>query len=305
MAISRAVIHHLQVQPGHAAGLPKRDTAWSGGKELAHLHGKDGKGAKKRMKAELQTSRTEIDREQELLWANDRRSLLLVFQAMDAAGKDGTIKHVMAGVNPQGCRVTSFKQPSALELDHDFLWRINRALPERGQIGIFNRSHYEEVLVVRVHPDWLERQQLPPGRRGPQFWKQRYESINDFEQHLDRNGTTIVKFFLHVSRQEQRRRFLDRLTEPGKEWKFSSADVAERQHWDAYMDAYEKAITATSTPWAPWYVIPADNKDLMRMLVAGVVVHTIRRMKLTFPTVSEEQHESNMEARRQLEAEVS
>ena len=305
MAISRAVIHHLQVQPGHAAGLSKRDTAWGGGKELAHLHGKDGKGAKKRMKAELDTSRAEIDREQELLWANDRRSLLLVFQAMDAAGKDGTIKHVMAGVNPQGCRVTSFKQPSVLELDHDFLWRINRALPERGQIGIFNRSHYEEVLVVRVHPDWLERQQLPPGRRGPQFWKQRYESINDFEQHLDRNGTTIVKFFLHVSRQEQRRRFLDRLTEPGKEWKFSSADVAERQHWDAYMDAYEKAITATSTPWAPWYVIPADNKDLMRMLVAGVVVHTIRRMKLTFPTVSEEQHESNMEARRQLEAEVS
>ena len=303
MAISRAVIHHLQVQPGHAAGLPKRDTAWGGGKELSHLHGKDGKGAKKRMKAELQTSRTEIDREQELLWANDRRSLLLVFQAMDAAGKDGTIKHVMSGVNPQGCRVTSFKQPSVLELDHDFLWRINRALPERGQIGIFNRSHYEEVLVVRVHPDWLERQQLPPGRRGPQFWKQRYESINDFEQHLDRNGTTIVKFFLHVSRQEQRRRFLDRLTEPGKEWKFSSADVAERQHWDAYMDAYEKAITATSTPWAPWYVIPADNKDLMRMLVAGVVVHTIRRMKLTFPTVGEEQHQANMGARRQLEAE--
>src|SRR6476620_1382888 len=290
MAISRAVIHHLQVQPGHAAGLPKRDTAWDGGKELAHVHGKDGKGAKKRMKAELEASRTEIDREQELLWANDRRSLLLVFQAMDAAGKDGTIKHVMAGVNPQGCRVTSFKQPSVLELDHDFLWRINRALPERGQIGIFNRSHYEEVLVVRVHPDWLERQQLPPGRRGPQFWKQRYESINDFEQHLDRNGTTVVKFFLHVSRQEQRRRFLDRLTEPGKEWKFSSADVAERQHWHAYMDAYEKAITATSTPWAPWYVIPADNKNLLRMLVAGVVVHTVRSMKLTFPTVGEEQH---------------
>ena len=305
MAISRAVIHHLQVQPGNAAGLSKRDTAWGGGKELAHLHGKDGKGAKKRMKAELDASRAEIDREQELLWANDRRSLLLVFQAMDAAGKDGTIKHVMSGVNPQGCRVTSFKQPSVLELDHDFLWRINRALPERGQIGIFNRSHYEEVLVVRVHPDWLGRQQLPPGRRGPQFWKQRYESINDFEQHLDRNGTTIVKFFLHVSRQEQRRRFLDRLTEPGKEWKFSSADVAERQHWDAYMAAYEKAITATSTPWAPWYVIPADNKDLMRMLVAGVVVHTIRRMKLTFPTVGEKQHQANLEARRQLEAEVS
>jgi PPK2 family polyphosphate:nucleotide phosphotransferase len=305
MTISRSVIHHLQVEPGRAAGLSKRDTAWHGGKELAHLRGKDGKGAKKRMKAELAASRVEIDREQELLWANDRRSLLLVFQAMDAAGKDGTIAHVMSGVNPQGCRVSSFKQPSAEELDHDFLWRINRALPERGQIGIFNRSHYEEVLVVRVHPDWLERQQLPPGRRGPQFWKQRYESINALEQHLDRNGTTIVKFFLHVSRDEQRRRFLDRLNEPGKEWKFSSADVAERQHWDAYMDAYEKAITATSTPWARWYVIPADNKNLMRMLVAGVVVHTIRQMKLTYPTVSEEQHQANMEARRQLEAEAS
>jgi len=303
MAISRAVIHHLQVQPGHAAGLPKRDTAWTGGKELAHLRGKDGKSAKKRMKAELQTSRTEIDREQELLWANDRRSLLLVFQAMDAAGKDGTIKHVMAGVNPQGCRVTSFKQPSALELDHDFLWRINRALPERGQIGIFNRSHYEEVLVVRVHPDWLERQQLPHGRRGPQFWKQRYESINDFEQHLDRNGTTIVKFFLHVSRAEQRRRFLDRLTEPGKEWKFSSADVAERQHWDAYMSAYEKAITATSTPWAPWYVIPADHKHVMQAMVVSILVDTVRSLDLHWPTVSEAAHAANADARRALDAE--
>jgi len=304
MTISRAVVRHLQVQPGQSANLPKRDTAWTGGKELAHLHGKDGKGAKKRLKTELANSRAEIDREQELLWANDRRSLLLVFQAMDAAGKDGTIKHVMEGVNPQGCRVTSFKQPSVVELDHDFLWRIARALPERGQIGIFNRSHYEEVLVVRVHPDWLERQQLPPGRLGPKFWKDRYESINCFEHHLDLNGTSVLKFFLHVSKEEQRRRFLDRLTEPGKEWKFSSADVAERQHWDAYMDAYEKAITATSTPWAPWYVIPADNKNLMRVLVAGVIVHTIRQMKLAFPTVAEEQHKANLEAKHQLEAEA-
>jgi PPK2 family polyphosphate:nucleotide phosphotransferase len=302
MAISRAVIQHVQVQPGHPAGLSKRDTAWKGGKDLAHLHGKD---AKRRVKAELQKSRDEIDREQELLWANDRRSLLLVFQAMDAAGKDGTIEHVMAGVNPQGCRVTSFKQPSKEELDHDFLWRVDKALPERGQIGIFNRSHYEEVLVVRVHPDWLEQQQLPPGRRGPKFWKERYESINAFEQHLDRNGTTIVKFFLHVSHEEQRRRFIARLTEPGKEWKFSAADVAERQHWDAYMDAYEKALTATSTPWAPWYVIPADDKKLMRVLVAGVIVHAIRALKLTYPIVREEQHRANLEALKQLQAETA
>jgi PPK2 family polyphosphate:nucleotide phosphotransferase len=301
MTISRAVIRHLQVEAGKPAGLSKRDTGWKGGKALAHLH---GRGSKARMKAELQKSRDEIDREQELLWANDCRSLLLVFQAMDAAGKDGTIEHVMAGVNPQGCRVTSFKQPSREELDHDFLWRIAKALPERGQIGIFNRSHYEEILVVRVHPNWLEQQQLPPSRRGPKFWRERYESINSFEQHLDHNGTTIIKFFLHVSREEQRRRFIARLTEPGKEWKFSAADVAERQHWDAYMDAYEKAITATSTPWAPWYVIPADDKKLMRVLVAGVIVHTIRAMKLTYPVVGEEQHRANLDALKQLEAEA-
>jgi len=301
MTISGAVVRHLQVQPGQAANLSKRDTAWKGGKDLAHLY---GKGAKKRLKVELANSRAEIEREQELLWANDRRSLLLVFQAMDAAGKDGTIAHVMSGVNPQGCEVVSFKQPSARELDHDFLWRVARALPERGRIGIFNRSHYEEVLVVKVHPDWLEHQQLPPGNRGPKFWKDRYESINAFEQHLDRNGTTIVKFFLHVSREEQRQRFLSRLTEPGKEWKFSANDVAERQHWDAYMDAYESAITATSTRWAPWYVIPADNKSVMRMLVAGVIVHTVRSLKLTYPTVSEEQHQANLQAKHQLEAEA-
>ena len=301
MTINHAVIEHLQVQPGHAAGLSHRDTAWKGGKEFAHLHGKD---AKHRMEAELEQSREEIAREQELLWANDREALLIVFQAMDAAGKDGTINHVMSGVNPQGCQVRSFKQPSREELDHDFLWRIGNALPQRGQIGIFNRSHYEEVLVVRVHPDWLEHQQLPPGDRGPHFWKERYQSINAFEQHLDRNGTKVVKLFLHVSKEEQRQRFLARLTEPGKEWKFSAADVAEREHWDEYMDAYEKAITATSTPWAPWYVIPADNKKFMRALVAGVIVHTIRSLKLSFPVVDAEQHEANMEARKRLEAEA-
>ncbi len=209
----------------------------------------------------------------------------------------------MSGVNPQGCEVTSFKQPSAQDLDHDFLWRVAKALPERGRIGIFNRSHYEEVLVVKVHPEFLERQQLPPGPRGARFWRQRYDSINSFERHLDRNGTTVVKFFLHVSKAEQRKRLLSRLDEPDKEWKFSAADVAERQHWDEYMDAFEAAITATSTAWAPWYVIPADHKYVMRALVAGVLVETIRSLNLTYPTVSTEQHVANQEARRLLEAE--
>jgi PPK2 family polyphosphate:nucleotide phosphotransferase len=211
----------------------------------------------------------------------------------------------MSGVNPQGCEVTSFKQPSAEDLDHDFLWRVAKRVPERGRIGIFNRSHYEEVLVVRVHPELLARQQLPPGGpRGAKFWKERYQSINDFERHLHRNGTTIVKFFLHVSKQEQRRRLIDRLIEPGKEWKFSAGDVAERAHWDTYMAAYEDAITATSTHWAPWYVIPADHKPQMRMLVAGVIVETIRAMELDYPTVTGEDHEANLQARKLLEAEA-
>jgi PPK2 family polyphosphate:nucleotide phosphotransferase len=299
MTISHSVLHHLRVEPGKAAGLTHRDTGWMDG--LAHL---SGKGTKKEIAKALLESREEIDREQELLWASDTRSLLLVFQAMDAAGKDGTIKHVMSGVNPQGCEVRSFKQPSAEDLDHDFLWRIAKAVPERGRIGIFNRSHYEEVLVVRVHPELLAKQQLPPGHRGARFWKERFQSINDFERHLHRNGTTIVKFFLHVSKEEQRQRLLDRLIEPGKEWKFSAADVTERAHWDEYMAAYEDAITATSTHWAPWYVIPADHKPQMRMLVAGVIVETIRAMELDYPKVTEEQHEANLQARKLLEAEA-
>jgi len=300
MSITRSVLARLRVDHGEAAGLARRDPAWHGGKALAHLSGKDGK---KQAEHDLEQSRLEIAREQELLWADDSQSLLLIFQAMDAAGKDGTIGHVMSGVNPQGCEVTSFKQPSAEELDHDFLWRTAKAAPERGRIGIFNRSHYEEVLVVRVHPEFLAKQQLPPGHRGKRFWKERFESINDFEQHLARNGTTIVKFFLHVSKEEQRRRLLDRLVEPGKEWKFSANDVAERHHWDEYMHAYEEAITATSTRWAPWYVIPADHKPLMRVLVAGVVVATIRSMDLAFPTVTDEAHVANEQARQVLEAE--
>jgi PPK2 family polyphosphate:nucleotide phosphotransferase len=297
MSISDAVLDRLRVAPGHAANLKHRDTAWADG-----LKRVSGKGHKKEIEEALDESRAEIEREQELLWAADTRSLLLVFQAMDAAGKDGTIKHVMEGVNPQGCEVTSFKQPSATDLDHDFLWRIAKEVPERGRIGIFNRSHYEEVLVVRVHPELLARQQLPPGPRNARFWKDRYQSINDFERHLHRNGTTIVKFFLHVSKEEQRQRLLARLDTPEKEWKFSAGDVAERAHWDDYMAAYEDAITATSTDWAPWYVIPADHKPVMRMLVAGVIVETIRAMDLEYPTVTATEHEANQQARKLLEA---
>ena len=194
--------------------------------------------------------------------------MLVVLQAMDAAGKDSAIEHVMKGVNPQGVQVVSFKKPSSEELDHNYLWRTSKALPERGRIGIFNRSHYEEVVALKVHPEWLEPQRLPPGERDERFWQARYEDINAFERHLDRNGTRIVKFFLHVSKEVQKERFLARLDTPGKEWKFNAADVAERALWDAYMGAFEDALTATSTPWAPWYVIPADHKALTQALVA-------------------------------------
>jgi PPK2 family polyphosphate:nucleotide phosphotransferase len=233
--------------------------------------------------------------EQEKLYAQDRWSLLLLFQAMDAAGKDGTIKHVMSGVNPQGVQVTSFKAPSAEELDHDFLWRCARALPERGRIGIFNRSYYEEVLVVRVHPELLARQRLPPRLVTRTLWKERFEDIVAFERHLSRNGTRVLKFFLHVSPEEQRRRFLERLSDPDKHWKFSAGDVAERRHWAAYREAYQEAIRNTATEEAPWYVVPADHKWFTRLVVAAAVVEAVERLDLAFPRVGPE-------ARRELEA---
>jgi PPK2 family polyphosphate:nucleotide phosphotransferase len=225
---------------------------------------------------------------QERLYASDRCSLLLIFQAMDAAGKDGAIKHVMSGVNPQGCQVSSFKQPSAEELEHDFLWRTTRQLPERGRIGIFNRSYYEEVLVVRVHPEYLAAQRLPdkPRPGSGEFWEQRMHSIREHEAHLARNGTVIVKFFLHVSAEEQRKRFLDRINHPDKNWKFSDSDVRERQHWDQYMDAYGKAISATSTRAAPWYVVPADDKKNARLIISAVVNQTLQGLKLEFPKLN-------------------
>jgi PPK2 family polyphosphate:nucleotide phosphotransferase len=219
---------------------------------------------------------------------------------MDAAGKDGTIKHVMSGVNPQGCQVFSFKQPSAEDLDHNFLWRYMRSLPERGRIGIFNRSYYEDVLVVRVHPELLDRAKLPPGKRDGDFWDERYDDINRFERHLTRNGTLILKFFLHVSKEEQKRRFLERLDDPAKHWKFSAADLAERGFWSAYMKAYEKALSATSTPWAPWYVIPADHKWVTRAVVADIVANRIQSLELRVPKLDKEQKRKLAEARRLL-----
>lgn len=225
----------------------------------------------------------EIAELQQVLYAHDRYALLLVFQAMDAAGKDGTIRAVLSGVNPAGCQVTSFKQPSSEELDHDFLWRTSRHLPERGRIGVFNRSYYEEVLVVRVHPEYLGAQRLPDGSNHKSFWEGRYESIREHEQHLARNGTVILKFFLNVSKDEQRKRFLSRLDEPEKHWKFSEKDVAEREHWDKYRQAYEDALNETSRPWAPWYAVPADNKDAMRLMVAEIVRDTLRSLDLAYP----------------------
>jgi PPK2 family polyphosphate:nucleotide phosphotransferase len=237
---------------------------------------------------------------QERLYAGDQWGLLLVFQAMDAAGKDGTIKHVMSGVNPQGCQVHSFKQPSAEELDHDFLWRAQRVAPERGRIGIFNRSYYEEVLVVRVHPQILARQRIPPRLVGKKVWEHRLESIADYERHLARNGFAILKFFLNVSRKEQKRRFMERLEEPEKNWKFSPSDVRERAHWKAYMAAYEEAIQATAAEHAPWYVVPADNKWFTRLVVAAAIVETLERLDLAFPKLSDTQREELALARTQL-----
>ena len=238
---------------------------------------------------------------QEKLYAQDRWSLLLIFQAMDAAGKDGTIKHVMSGINPQGCRVTSFKAPSSRELNHDFLWRANIALPERGQIGIFNRSYYEEVLVVRVHRELLKAERIPASLVTKPIWEERFEDINAHERYLTRNGVVIRKFFLHVSKAEQKRRFLSRLDEPAKNWKFSAADLKERAYWDDYQDAYEEMIRETATHDAPWYVVPADNKWFTHLVVAGAIVETLDSLGLAFPEVTAAQRKALEEARKILE----
>jgi PPK2 family polyphosphate:nucleotide phosphotransferase len=258
---------------------------------------------KDRAKEALTTGIDALSALQDMLYAQDRWAVLFIFQAMDAAGKDGAIKHVMSGINPQGCQVAAFKAPSPEELDHDFLWRCQRHLPERGRIGIFNRSYYEEVLVVRVHPEILAKQKLPPDLVAGRIWQQRYEDIRSFERYLSRNGVLIRKFFLHVSRREQKRRFLERLDRPEKNWKFSSADARERGFWKDYMRSYEDMIRATATEEAPWYVVPADNKWFTRTVVAAAAVDALGSLDLAYPEVTPAQQKELGSARRLLMAE--
>lgn len=285
-----------RVTDGSDFSLSDHPTDWTGAEDQLpsglKLHSKHHEVAR------LELNRQRLIDAQEKLWANDTYGMLVVFQAMDAAGKDGTIKHVLSGMNPQGVDVSSFKVPSAEELDHNYLWRYAKRLPERGQVGIFNRSYYEEVLVARVHPEVVDNQRLPDAARGPKIWQHRYEDMVAFERHLVRNGIVVVKFFLHLSREEQRLRFIDRIDVPDKNWKFSANDVKEREYWDDYQVAFEEAIRATSTKHAPWYVIPADRKWRMRTLVSDVLVDVIDALPIAAPTVSDE-------ARAALQAERS
>jgi PPK2 family polyphosphate:nucleotide phosphotransferase len=262
----------------------------------------DAPGKKENVK-ELEEYVAKLTELQAKLYAQDRFSVILIFQALDAAGKDGTIKAVMSGVNPQGCQVMSFKQPSHEELDHDFLWRVWRNLPERGRIGIFNRSHYEEVLAVRVHPEFLDAQRLPrPHKNLDELWEERFDSINEAEKHWARNGAVILKFFLHVSQDEQHKRFIDRICDPDHNWKFSPSDISESEKYDEYMDAYQDVLRATSKPYAPWYCIPADKKNYMRRLVGEIIVETLKQLPLQYPVVSNEQKAEMDDYRRKLEA---
>jgi len=293
------VVRLFQVKPGRKFRLKRHDPDWAGAGEFEELRKSE---LKARAVEFLKSTTEELAEAQDLLYASDVHSVLIVLQAMDAAGKDGTIKHVMSGVNPQGCQVFSFKKPSDEELDHNFLWRYMRALPERGRIGIFNRSYYEDVLVVRVHPEILEKQKLPPGDRGRKFWESRFDDINRFERHLVRNGTLILKFFLNVSKKEQKKRFMDRLENEEKHWKFSLADMKERGFWNDYQAAFEDMIQNTSTDWAPWWVIPADNKWVTRALVAGITTESIQRLGLKYPEVTDEQMKLLARAKRELMA---
>ena len=278
-----------RVRPGDASALKRErpgDTGPFSDKKAARKH--------------LEKGIERLDALQERLYAQGEHALLLIFQGMDASGKDSAIEHVMSGVNPQGTDVHAFKQPSSEELAHDFLWRAVRALPARGRIGIFNRSYYEEVIVVRVHPEWLAAQRLPAARITPGIWQERLEDINAFERHMARSGTTIRKFFLHVSRGEQRRRMLERIDDPAKNWKFSERDLAERRKWKAYHAAYEKALAATSTKHAPWYVIPADHKWFAHVLMADIIVETLEHLDLSFPKLSPAERRALARARRAL-----
>ena len=272
---------------------------------IEHTTTKPPKGSpgKKLCKQRLAKRIDEISDLQRILYAHDKYAVLLIFQAMDAAGKDSTIRAVMSGINPAGCQVFAFKQPAAEELDHDFLWRTTRCLPERGRIGVFNRSYYEEVLVVRVHPEYLKAQKLPDRVNLKNIWQQRYASICEHEKHLALNGTVILKFWLNVSKEEQRQRFLSRIDEPHKNWKFSKADVYERRFWKDYMRAYQEAINATSRSWAPWYAIPADDKPFMRLAVAEIIVNSLEKLALKYPTVGAKEKGMFSQMRKMLENE--
>jgi PPK2 family polyphosphate:nucleotide phosphotransferase len=288
---ARAFSEPFRVDDGKGFRLKGIDPA-----DTLHLDSED----KPRAKEALANGIELLSELQEMLYAQDRWAVLLIFQAMDAAGKDGAIKHVMSGVNPQGCQVYSFKQPSSEDLDHDFMWRATKCLPERGRIGIFNRSYYEETLVVRVHTELLARQKLPAALVTKNIWKERFQDIRCFERYLARNGVAICKFFLHVSRDEQKRRFMERLDRPEKNWKFSLSDAQERGHWEDYMQAYEQMIRRTAAEHAPWYVVPADNKWFTRLVVAAAVIHTIGSLGLSFPALTDQQRLDLEAARRAL-----
>lgn len=291
---ARNLAKPFRVQDGEGFRLKDYDPG-----ETLHLDKED----KPRAKEALSMGVDMLAHYQDLLYAQDRWGLLLIFQAMDAAGKDGTIKHVMSGVNPQGCQVTSFKAPSSVDLDHDFLWRSNNALPERGRIGIFNRSYYEETLVVRVHPEMLARETLPIDHMGKDIWQERFSDIRHYERYLTNNGIIVRKFFLNVSKKEQRKRFLERLDNPDKNWKFSANDIKERAFWDDYMIAYEETIRHTSSQHAPWYVVPADNKWFTRITVAAAIIETLDSLDLHYPKVSREARSQLDAARAALEKE--
>ena len=285
----RKLMGRLKARPGKKIRLKDFDPKWTASIK-----------SKQRAEALLQEGVKRLAKEQDKLYAQDTYALLLIFQAMDAAGKDGTIRHVMSGVNPQGCQVFSFKAPSAEERDHDYLWRSMKALPERGRIGIHNRSYYEEVLVCRVHPELLAAQQLPAEAKTEDIWKRRFQQINNFERYLVDNGIVVLKFYLHVSKKEQKRRFLERIDEDDKNWKFSVNDARERAHWKDYMDAYDDVFTHTSTKAAPWYVIPADNKWFMRLAVAAITYQTLEDLNLKYPVLTKEKKNELLEARKVL-----
>jgi PPK2 family polyphosphate:nucleotide phosphotransferase len=296
-------LEDFKVPPGKNTALKVYDSAWAPkwAKEKEEKEGK--KAVKEKALAILVDNKKKLVELQDLFWANSTYSMLIVLQGMDAAGKDSVIRHVMSGVNPQGCQVTGFKAPSEEELNHDFLWRNIKALPERGKVGIFNRSYYEDVLIVKIRPEVLERERLPPEKIGKQFWDERYEDINMLEQHLVRNGTIVLKFFLHISEEKQKERLLKRIVDQKKNWKFSATDLSERSKWAEYMDAYEEMLNKTSTDWAPWYVIPADKKWVTHLSISGIIVSQIAKLNLKYPVLSEVQRATLEKAKAELEKE--